>query len=98
MKLFAMLMAAASVVALVAIMQVRRRKAEAEFRELFKSGAEFIGKDIRFMASKVGYRRFEFGSMDHGQEVAQWRGGNLIAEAWFQSGVCISVEVRTAQR
>ncbi len=35
-----------------------------------------------------------FGSMDHGRDVAQWTAGKLLAEAWFQSGLCTEVAVR----
>ena len=80
-------------VAFFTLLVVRRRRAEAALRALFDPGADFIGKDIRYMTSRAGPSQW-FGSMDHGQEVAQWRAGRLLAEAWFQSGTCTQVEVR----
>jgi hypothetical protein len=68
-------------------------EAEALLRSLFEPGADFIGKDLAYITARAGPTTY-FGSLDHGCDVAQWRAGTLLAEAWFQSGVCTEVEVR----
>lgn len=60
---------------------------------LFKPGSEFIGKDIDYLISKAGPYTM-YGSMDHGQDVAQWRVGQLLLEAWFKNGLCEGIEIR----
>lgn len=77
--------------------RTRRKRAEAALRNLFEPGTQFIGKDFEYIADKAGPSDF-FGSMDHGREVAQWRVGHLLVEAWFQSGVCTEVEVRPSRK
>jgi hypothetical protein len=72
---------------------VLRPRTEADLRSAFEPEAQFIGKSIEYMIGKVGATT-HFGSMDHGQDVAQWKAGNLLVEAWFQDRICTSVEIR----
>ncbi|MDR0781162.1 MAG: hypothetical protein LBF16_10785 [Pseudomonadales bacterium] len=72
---------------------ILRPKAETDLRSAFEPEAQFIGKSIEYMIGKVGATT-SFGSMDHGQDVAQWKAGNLLVEAWFQDRICTSVEIR----
>lgn len=93
----ATLICAALLGALLALLRIRSQRAEVALRSLFEPGTEFIGKDIDYMTTKAGPSAF-FGSMDHGRDVAQWKAGKLLAEAWFQSGICTEVEVRPRRK
>lgn len=79
--------------AILIFSRIKVRSSEIALRSLFDPGTEFIGKDYEYLISKAGPSAF-FGSMDHGEIVAQWQAGNLIAEAWFQSGFCTDIYVR----
>lgn len=81
-----------AVVAILELVQRRRRDAERSLRALFES-ADFIGRDVHYLLSKAGPCTY-FGGMDHGREVAQWEAGRLVAEVWFQNGVCTEVDLR----
>lgn len=83
--------------ALLALLRFRRLRAEVALRSLFDPGTEFIGKDIKYMTDKAGPSAF-FGSMDHGRDVAQWKAGQLLAEAWFEAGACTEIEVRPSKK
>jgi len=82
-----------AVVALYVLRRGRNRRAEAALRSLFDPGSEFIGKDLAYIVARAG-PACSFGSLDHGREAANWVAGRLVAEAWFQSGVCTEVEIR----
>lgn len=80
--------------ALIIAMRYRHRsRDEAALRAMFGPHSGLIGKDFDYMAELAGPPNF-YGSMDHGRDVAQWRVGRVMAEVWFQNGVCTDVEVR----
>lgn len=54
-----------------------------------KQMEKFIGKSIDFAFSKLGPAE-NFGSMDFGLEVGQWRRYGLVIELWFKDGRCTS--------
>ena len=82
---------------MVVVHRKRRLDTEMDLRALFDPGIQFIGRDVSFVVSKAGPST-SFGSMDHGQEVGQWKAGRLLAEVWFESGICIAVEVRPSAK
>jgi hypothetical protein len=69
---------------------VSRNRREVFLNALFNPETEFIGKDINYVVSKAGPHTW-YGSMDYGQDVAQWSVGHLFVEVWFQSGLCTEV-------
>jgi hypothetical protein len=79
------------------LLRNRRQRAELDLRTLFEPASNFIGRDINYVLTKAGPSTY-FGGMDHGREVAQWEAGRLVAEVWFQSGVCTEVEVRERKK
>jgi hypothetical protein len=85
--------AAALAAGMVALRRRRRDRAEAALRALFAPHAGLIGKDYAYLVERAGPAYF-YGGMDHGRDVAQWRAGGLLAEVWFQNGVCTDVEIR----
>ena len=75
----------------------RRKRAEGELLAHFSPGTDFIGKDLEYIVAKAGPETY-FGGMDHGQEVAQWRVGRLVVNAWFLNRRCTNIDVQLPRR
>ena len=66
------------------------KRLENALRCVFEPSTELVGKNIRYIIDKAGVPS-HFGSMDYGTDVAQWKVGTVVVEAWFQDGVCTEV-------
>jgi hypothetical protein len=80
-------------IALLVVFYFRYRKANRKGQELikvFENHQAFIGKDLEYIVSKAGYYTF-YGSMDHGNEIAQWKSGRTIIEVVFKNGICVAI-------
>jgi hypothetical protein len=73
---------------------IRERHAKVELALKFGPENRFVGKSLQEIIDSAGPYCM-FGAMDHGQEVAQWRKGNLIAEVWLKGGKCVAIELFT---
>ena len=78
--------------ALCSIAFWRRRAGRVRFLSRSKPTEKFVGKDITFALSELGSYTF-FGSMDFGEEVAQWESHGVVVELWFKNGLCVTAKV-----
>lgn len=78
--------------ALIACAAWRRKIKHIQFVERFQPTEKFIGQDMSFAVAIAGPCTF-FGSMDFGEDVAQWRRCGRVAELWLKQGRCTSVEL-----
>ncbi len=80
-------------IALLIVFYFRYRKSNIKRRALlkaFENHQALIGKDVGYIVSKAGHYDF-YGSMDHGDEVAQWKSGRTIIEVFFKNGICVAI-------
>jgi hypothetical protein len=86
-------LASITLLAMMVIMlsRFKTRKAAVKFREALLDRGAFIGKDLAYFLDRLGIYA-QGGSMDRGQEIYSWRAENIVVEAWFQDGICVSFE------
>jgi hypothetical protein len=80
-------------IALLVVFYFRYHKVRKRSQELltaFKNDQDFLGKDIQYIVNKVGPYT-AYGSMDHGDEMAQWKSGSTCIEVFFENGLCVSI-------
>ncbi|WP_409031059.1 hypothetical protein [Janthinobacterium sp. CG_23.3] len=90
--LLALLALALTAPTLLVLLRRKRRLQRLRFRARFEPASAFVGKDPRFAIARAGNWTF-YGAMDHGNDIAQWRGCGLVAEMRFKDGVCTGVRV-----
>lgn len=77
---------------LLAMAAWRRRINRSKFLARCQPTSKFIGRDLSSIMSEIGPYTAN-GSMDFGEEVAQWKKYGFVLELWFKRGRCVSVEI-----